>query len=71
MTDADRDAATDALMAWFESQEIEPADAGLVMFSVIAACLLDKTKDVSELAGAVNCAAQCIAAEIADQLRNA
>lgn len=71
MTNADRNAATDALMAWFESQEINQPDAGLVMFSVIAACLIDRNKDPIQLEIGLNLAAKCIAVEIADQLRNA
>lgn len=49
MTDKDRTEATKALMRWFNSQEIMPADAAIVMIELLAACLVNKTKSIVSL----------------------
>lgn len=46
--------ASDALMEWFASQGIQPADAALAMSNLIAQQLVGKTKDVIMLQLAVD-----------------
>ena len=63
-------AASNALIGWFKSQGIEPADASLIMLGVIAAQLVKNSKDANRLAAAVNNAATILTFEIANELRN-
>jgi hypothetical protein len=49
MNDADRAKAAKALMRWFDSQDIMPPDAAVLMIEVLASCLIDKTKDIRKL----------------------
>lgn len=46
--------AASALMNWFESQDICPADGGLIMSRLIALQLVGKTRDMAELQKAVD-----------------
>lgn len=46
---ADHTAAGNALIAWFQSQDIMPADAGMIMSKVIAGQLVNKSRDIRAL----------------------
>ncbi len=62
----EREQARFALIEWFKSQEIGPAEASFIMAGVIADQLTEKTLDVVELQGAINLYKIVIAVEVAD-----
>lgn len=49
----DQTAAGNALINWFKSQDIMPADAGMIMSKVIAGQLVNKSRDARALQEAV------------------
>lgn len=53
MTKDDHTAASNALIAWFMSQDIMPADAGMIMSKVIADQLVNKSRDLARLQEAI------------------
>lgn len=69
MTETDHAEAIEALQAWFISQDIYPADADVMMTSMIAKLLVYKTKDLNELAKSIQIHAEFLAVEVAGELR--
>lgn len=69
MNDVDRWEAAEALMRWFESQDIMPADASSVMTTVMATCLTRKTRDLENLERAVSATRDMLVIDIAECLR--
>lgn len=53
MNPSDQTAAGNALIAWFQSQDIMPADAGMIMSRVIASQLVNKSRDPAKLQEAI------------------
>lgn len=62
--------ARDALAAWFESQNLMPAEASLVMSSLLAQQFVKKTKDVQKLQSGVNAFAAMLACDIVLEIRS-
>lgn len=58
-----------ALKQWFESQEIMPGDAAILMTSLIAEQLVCKSRVISELQEAIHDWYKFLALEIAGELR--
>lgn len=69
MTDQDRAQAMQALKQWFESQEIMPGDAAILMTSLIAEQLVCKSRELNELQQAVFDWSEFLTLEIAGELR--
>lgn len=53
MTLTDHTAIGNTLIAWFQSQDIMPADAGMIMSKVIAGQLVNKSRDMAKLQEAI------------------
>lgn len=53
MNQVDQTAAGNALINWFKSQDIMPADAGMIMSKVIAGQLVNKSRDMAKLQEAI------------------
>jgi len=53
MTNDDRREATEALAAWFQSQDMSPADAGICMIQLAAQLLFEKSTDPIDLQRAI------------------
>lgn len=66
---ADHAAAVEALICWFESQGITPADASSCMIDLIAMQLTLKTKDLNQLQVAANATRDLLVLDIASYLR--
>lgn len=49
ITKEQTDECADALIRWFQTQECDPADGGIVMLRLIASQLVAKTQDAKEL----------------------
>lgn len=64
MTNAEHLDATKALMRWFQSQEIEPGDAGIIMVKVIACQLTCKTTHLPALQTGINLINLMLATEV-------
>lgn len=62
--------AATALQRWFMSQDIPPADAGIIMIRLLAAQLVAKDRDITRLQTAVHLTSSLLALDIADRLRN-
>lgn len=70
MTILERSQAAAALIAWFKSQDIDPADAAMIMSSVLAEQLVLKAKgDIDKLQIAANGMNKLLILDIADWLR--
>lgn len=69
MTEPEIDGAKAALIAWFDSQEINPQYAGVIMIKLIAEQFTRKTKDLESLTYAVNKTSNLLLIEIAGYLR--
>lgn len=69
MTDSEIDQAIKALKAWFQSQDIEPPDAGLIMIKLQAQMFTHKTRDLYKLQDAINSSSLLLSIEIAGYLR--
>jgi hypothetical protein len=54
MTERELDAAANALVNWFHSQGISPADGGMIMLKLMAAQLVLKTRDAKLLQDSIN-----------------
>jgi hypothetical protein len=65
MTDKEIDAAMPALIGWFESQDISPSEAGLVMVNLMAAQFVLKSHDADQLQEAIDLSTALLATEIA------
>ena len=59
----------DALVEWFKTQELMPADASLVMFRTVASQLVAKSTDVVELQKAINNVRLLLTLEVAAMLK--
>jgi hypothetical protein len=71
MTDKEIDAAMPALIGWFESQDISPSEAGLVMVKLMTAQFVLKSRNADELQEALDLTTLLLATEIAGfQLTN-
>lgn len=71
MTEQEIDGAIEALTCWFESQEITPPDAGIVMLKLIANQFVLKTREHDALINAVRKTNTLLLVEIAGALRRA
>lgn len=69
MTEAETDSAISALKAWFISQDINPADAGIMMIKLQAELFTSKTRDLNKLQEAINSSRILLSIEIAGFLR--
>jgi hypothetical protein len=69
ITEKDSSAAGDALIDWFKSQGLDPADGSLVMLKLMAAQLVSKTKNVHELERAIGNVKLILTCEIAIALK--
>lgn len=69
MEEHEHNKAADALIDWFKSQDIMPADAGVVMAIVIARCLVEKTRNLEKLQDGIRLHNQLLAVEVASSLR--
>lgn len=69
MTDNEIDQAIKALKSWFQSQDISPADAGLMMIKLMAELYTHKTRNILELGEAVRDTNMLLSIEIAGYLR--
>jgi hypothetical protein len=69
MTKDDQIAAGNALINWFQSQDIMPADAGMIMSQVIARQFVNNTRDILRLEEAVKLQRILLVLDIADCLR--
>lgn len=65
----DHDDAMIALIAWFDSQAIMPADACSIMIRLIANQLTTKTRDINSLQEAVNAARDMLMLDIASYFK--
>lgn len=70
MTEPDIDSAIKALINWFQSQEIMPPDATVIMLKLMAMQLVLKTQDPAKLTKATNNFSHCLLIEIAGHLRH-
>lgn len=61
--------AANALIAWFQSQDIMPSDAGIIMCKVMAIAFVEKSKNIKTLGVATNLTAIMLSIEIAELLR--
>lgn len=66
LTFKEREQARVALVEWFKSQDISPADGGLIMISTIADNLTEKTLDLNELAAPVKIFIELLMGDIED-----
>ena len=69
MKDKELAQAADALINWFQSQDITPADGGIIMAKVLASALVTKTENVAELSCATESFKLLLLIEIAAYLR--
>lgn len=60
--------AANALIAWFQSQDIMPADAGMIMSKVIAGQLVNKSRDTNALQDAVGLYQTLLCLDVAECL---
>lgn len=70
MAEHNHNDAANALIAWFQSQDIMPADAGMIMTKVIATQLVSKSRNFDNLAMAVNLYQTKLVLDIADCLND-
>jgi hypothetical protein len=68
LSDTERGEAVKALIQWFDSQDINPQEAALVMIVLQARCLIDKTTNPIKLINATNLFRTALVCEIAVQL---
>lgn len=71
MTSQETKSAARALMNWFESQDIMPADAASIMTTLMATALVSHTRDITSLQQAANATRDLLVLDIAILLRNA
>lgn len=69
MDDTERAQAMEALKQWFMSQDINPKDAAVIMVSLAADLLTQKSKDIPALQEAVKDHSILLAIEIARFLK--
>lgn len=69
MKTSDRLAAATALMEWFKSQDISPSDAGEVMSTVIATCLIQETRNPGRLLEAANLIRALLLVDISEMIK--
>lgn len=62
--------ACEALIRWFESQEIKPSDAVSIMIRLMAMQLTIGTKDLDKLEDAVKATRNMLVLDIGDYLKN-
>lgn len=70
LTDSEINSATKALKAWFQSQEIAPGDAGIIVIKLMAELYTTKSRDIQHLARAVQSHNLVLAYEIAECLQS-
>lgn len=70
MNQVDQTAAGNALINWFKSQDIMPADAGMIMSKVIAGQLVNKSRDMAKLQEAIVIYQTMLAVDIVDCLND-
>lgn len=70
MAEHNHSAAANALINWFQSQDIMPADAELIMSKVIATQLVSKSRNLDNLHHAVILYRDLLAFDIADCLND-
>lgn len=69
MTPEEHEQATSALIAWFESQGILPADAAFIMIKLMAQQLTAKSQDVISLQKAILLNNNILVLEVAGYLK--
>lgn len=69
MNDEDRHNAANALISWFQSQNIKPADGAIVMSSVIAVQLVNKSQNFNDLEEAVEAMRTLLEIDISEELK--
>lgn len=62
--------AADALINWFESQDIAPPDGAVIMIDVIALQMIGKTRDTYKLAEGIALHATYLSNRISECLKN-
>jgi len=63
--------AMNALVGWFESQEISPKEATLLMVALIAAMMTQRTKDSTELKDGITRITNLLTMQVAINLEGA
>lgn len=66
----EREKARHALINWFKSQDIGPADGSFIMISLIADQLTEKSLNLDELQTAIRLNSMVLAIEVADFVRH-
>lgn len=69
MNDKERGDIIKALVRWFESQDIMPADAGICMTRLIAQQFVLRTRDLPSLINAIEIQNSLLTLEVAGYLR--
>lgn len=65
----EREKARGALIGWFQSQDIGPADASFIMIALMADQLTEKSLNLDDLQKAINLNSMVLAIEVADFVR--
>ncbi len=69
LTDKELNQAQVALRNWFQSQDISPGDAGIIMIQTIAALLVEKDKNLRSLQQAIGEFDSLLMIEVAGNLK--
>lgn len=69
MTEKDYNDASNALIDWFKSQSIKPADGTVIMIKVMATQLVAKSSKLEDLSRAIILTHEILAIEVASELR--
>lgn len=69
MTEQEYEDAGNALINWFKTQGISPANGSIIMFKLIATQLVAKTRELDKLSKAIKTASEVLTIEVADELR--
>lgn len=69
LSDTEYDGMAKALIAWFESQDINPKDAGVVMIRLAAVLFVENSTDINVLNDAIKCHGRLLTTEIAVALK--
>jgi TATA-binding protein-associated factor Taf7 len=65
MTERERDEAMNALISWFETMDINPTQAGLIMTRLMAANFVNKSRDTKQLQKAIDLTNALLTTEVA------
>jgi hypothetical protein len=69
LSDKEQIEAKNALKNWFISQDINPAEAGIIISMLLAECFVEKTTNLIELMKGINLFSQLLAIDIVNELK--